>query len=232
VLKRLLFLLALTIVARSATAQFRGEATYHVGVAATDVGEDEASGDLAYGMGVGASYGFWRDRSLGVVVGAELAVWGFAVEIPGQGEKGAGVFDQSDLQLGQFVAVRLSRVVLGAYFEQRRIHRGMELGTLGFPVRGVGFTARAPLSPSGATEARFEYVSFIDGTFQLEGSDVEPSLDSGRSFRITISQKIGSRFGVRATYSDIRLELEPVMPTLSFFDHRQRAFFGGGVISF
>jgi hypothetical protein len=232
VLKRLLFLLTLTIVARSATAQFRGEATYHIGVAATDIGEDEASGDLAYGMGVGASYGFWRDRSLGIVVGGEFAVRAFAVEIPGQGAKGAGVFDQSDLLLGEFVGLRFSLIVVGAYFEQRRIHRGAEFGTLGFPVRGVGFTVRAPLSSSGATAARFEYASLIDGQFQLRGIDVEPSLDSGRSFRITISHQIGPRFGVRAAYSDIRLELDRVLPTLSLFDHHQRAFFAGAVILF
>ena len=55
------------------------------------------------------------------------------------------------------------------------------------------------------------------------GSRIESTLDTGRSFRISVSAELASRWTVQEEYADARFDFESVSPTLGLFDHRQRA---------
>ncbi len=225
-----LVLASLVLVAPPASAQFEGSASYEMGVADTDIGDEDGKASVAYSFGVGASYRMGSDEGVGFVFGVDLLVRAFGIDIPGLVDQPVAVFDQSDLFLDQFAALSFSRVMAGVYFEQRRIDRGFPLGTIGFPAAGVGFLVNADVNESGRTKVQFTYANFLSGTFELVG--IERELDSGRSFRISLRHDFASRWGVRGEYADTRLNLEPVDPTLSFFDHRQRSFSAGAVLTF
>jgi len=227
-----LLLVCLLAVSQPAWAQLSGRAVYEVGTLATDAGSDEGSGQLGSGFGVEGGYAFFADSRLGLVVGAKLLVRGFGVSISDRVELDMGVFDQSDLLLDQFVAVQFSGVVAGAYFEQRRIDRGTRLGTIGVPASGVGLFVRAPLIGGGRTEAEFTYAGFCGGRLRLQGISTEPALSSGRSIRLIVRHRLTDRWGVRGEIGDIELSFEPVEPTFSFFDHRQRSLTAGLTLGF
>ena len=163
--------------------QFKGFALYEVGAATTDLGSEEGTSKLMYGFGAGASYGFLPKKDIGIVVGADLVVRGFGLEIPDRVDLNAGVFDQNDLWFDEFVALRFRRVIAGVYFEQRRIARSRG-GTIGFPASGVGLLAE--IAGGRRTTARFSYASFPSGHLRVAGgthrarSDVR-SVGSGLS---------------------------------------------------
>ena len=198
----------------------------------TGSGEDQGNASLAYGFGAGASYSFLSTKSLGLVVEANLLVRAFGVDLPGRLEGDPGVFDQTDLILDELVAMRVRRFLAGLYLEQRRIDRGTTLGALGFPASAVGFAVDAPLGRGERTGVRVSYAWFQRGRLRLQGSAVEPEIDSGRSVRVSARHYFSSRWGLRGEYSDIELELEDVPPTFSFFDHRQRTVSLGALLSF
>jgi hypothetical protein len=220
------------MLAQPAEAQFSGHAIYEIGSATTDVGEAQGTTGLAYGVGAGASYSFSATEGIGLVVGADLLVRAFGVSLPGAVERGAGVFDQSDLVVDEIVAVRLKRILAGLYLEQRRIDRGTALGTIGFPASGIGFLVDVPLGSTDRTGMRFSYASFGSGRLRLQGSTVEPEIDSGRSIRVSARHYFSSRWGVRGEYTDTELLLEDVAPTFTFFDHRQKMVTVGALLSF
>ena len=213
-------------------AQFSGGALYEVGTATTDVGDDKGNGAPMYGMGLGASYTFLSKRPISLVLGANLLVRGFAIDLPGRVESDAGVFDQSDLYLDQYIAAKYGRFTGGVYFEQRRIDRSTPLGKIGFPVTGIGFIVRGAIDKRGRAEARFSYASFTVGELQLRGLDVRSPLDSGRSIRIAGHYQFASRWRVRAEYANTTVVFEPVAPTFGFYDHRQSLLSVGLVLTF
>ncbi len=204
-------------------AQLEGAAVYEIGAAITDVGEDSGEPALTYGLGLGGSYRLFQDRSVGLVLCADLLVRGFGLDVPGRIEEGAGVFDQSDLRLDQFVAAGFQRLVVGAYFEQRRIDRGTPLGKIGFPATGIGLLVRARLDRQERIRMQFTWASFTSGELELQGVESRAPLDTGRSFRISVSAELASRWTVQEEYADARFDFESVSPTLGLFDHRQRA---------
>jgi hypothetical protein len=134
-----------------AWAQLEGYALYDVGAATTDLGSDTGQAKLVYGAGAGLSYDVLSRRDLSVVVGADLVVRGFGLEVPDRVDLDTGVFDQSDVWLDEYVALRFRGVLAGVYFEQRSIDRGRG-GTIGLPTSGVGLLARSP----GANASRPE----------------------------------------------------------------------------
>jgi hypothetical protein len=220
------------MLAQPAEAQFSGHAIYEIGSASTDVGEAQGTTSLAYGFGAGGSYSFSATKGIGLVVGADLLVRAFGVSLPGAVEQGAGVFDQSDLVVDEIVAVRLRRILAGLYLEQRRINRGTALGTIGFPASAIGFLADIPIGSGDRTGVRFSYAQFRSGRLQLQGSTVEPEIDSGRSIRVSGRHYFSERWGIRAEYTDIELLLEDIAPTFTFFDHRQKTVSIGALLSF
>ncbi len=209
--------------------QFKRFALYEVGAATTDLGSEEGTSKLVYGFGAGASYGFLPKKDLGIVVGADLVVRGFGLEIPDRLDLDAGVFDQNDLWIDEFVALRFRRIIAGIYFEQRRIGRG-RAGTIGFPASGVGFLAE--VSGGRRTTARFSYASFSSGHLRVDGVDTEPEVTSGRSVRVSLTYRFTNRWSARGEYAYTAMELEPLPLTLSFFDHRQRSVTTGVVVAF
>jgi len=220
------------MISRPAEGQFSGAAVYELGRATTDVGEDQGNASLAYGFGVGGTYSLFPADRLGLVVGADLSVRGFGVDLPDRVEQGAGVFDQSDLILDQLVALRIRRILAGLYLEQRRIDRGTALGTLGFPASAIGFVFDAKLGSNDRTSVRFSYARFQTGRLRLQGSPVEPEIDSGRSVRVSVRHRFSARWGFQGEYGDIEINLEEVAPTFTFFDHRQRTVSFGALLSF
>ena len=220
------------VFSRTAEGQFSGAAVYELGSATTDVGKDQGNASLAYGFGVGGTYSFFSADRFGLVVGADLLVRGFGVDLPDRVERGAGVFDQSDFILDELVALRVRRILAGLYLEQRRIDRGTALGALGFPASAIGFVLDAKLGSSDRTSVRFSYARFQTGRLRLQGSPVEPEIDSGRSVRVSVRHRFSSRWGLQGEYGDIEIKLEEVAPTFTFFDHRQRTVSLGALLSF
>jgi hypothetical protein len=220
------------MLAHPAEAQFTGHALYEIGSATTDVGDAQGNASFAYGFGVGGSYSFLATERIGLVVGADLLVRAFGVNLSGVVDNGPGVFDQSDLVVDEVVAVRLRRILAGLYLEQRRINRGTALGTIGFPASGIGFLVDVPLGSTDRTGVRFSYASFGSGRLRLQGSTVEPEIDSGRSIRVSGRHYFSERWGVRAEYTDVELLLEDIAPTFTFFDHRQKMVTVGALLSF
>ena len=209
--------------------QFKGFALYEVGAASTDLGSEEGTSKLMYGFGAGASYGFLPKKDFGIVVGADLVVRGFGLEIPDRVDLNAGVFDQNDLWFDEFVALRFRRVIAGVYFEQRRIARSRG-GTIGFPASGVGFLAE--VSGGRRTTVRFSYASFPSGHLRVAGVPTEPEVRSGRSVRVSLTYRVTNRWSARGEYTHTNMKFKPVSPTLSFFDHRQRSVTTGVVLAF
>lgn len=220
------------MVSLPAEGQFSGAAVYELGIATTDVGEDQGNAGLAYGFGAGVTYSFFSANRLGLVVGADLLVRSFGVDLPDRIQRGAGVFDQTDLILDQLVALRVRRILAGLYLEQRRIDRGTALGTLGFPASGVGLVVDASLGGGDRSGVRFSYARFRSGRLRLQGSAIEPEIDSGRSFRVSVRHRFSSRWGFQGEYADIELLLEEIAPTFTFFDHRQKTITLGALLSF
>ena len=210
-----------------ALAQLAGFALYEVGAATTDLGSEEGTSKLVYGFGAGASYGFMPEKDLGIVVGADLVVRGFGMEIPDRLE--VGVFDQTDVWIDEFVALRFRRVLAGVYFEQRRIGRD-RAGTIGVPASGVGLLVE--LSAGQRTTARVSYASFQSGHLRVDGVDAEPELTSGRSVRVSLTYRFTNRWSARGEYAYTSMEFESLPLTLSFFDHRQRSVTAGIVLAF
>ena len=211
-----------------ALAQLAGFALYEVGSATTDLGSEEGTSKLVYGFGAGASYGFMPERDLGIVVGADLVVRGFGMEIPDRLELNVGVFNQTDLWIDEFVALRFRRVLAGVYFEQRRIGRD-RAGTIGVPASGVGLLVE--LSAGQRTTARVSYASFQSGHLRVDGVDAEPELTSGRSVRVSLTYRFTNRWSARGEYAYTSMEFESLPLTLSFFDHRQRSVMAGIVLA-
>ena len=224
-----LVMVTLLLTPTLALGQFEGFALYEVGAATTDLGSEEGASQLVYGFGAGASYGFLPKKNVGLVVGADLVVRGFGLEIPDRLDLNAGVFDQNDLWFDEFVALRFRRVIAGVYFEQRRIGRG-RAGTIGFPALGVGLLAE--VSGGRRITARFSYASFPSGHLRVDGVPTEPEVTSGRSVRISLTYRLTSRWSVRGEYAYTNMEFEAVPPTLSFFDHRQRSVTTGVILTF
>ena len=165
-----MWLFGVWMVSQPAEAQFSGAAVYELGFATTDVGEDQGNASLAYGFGAGVTYSFFSANSVGLVVGADLLVRSFGVDLPDRIQRDVGVFDQTDLIFDQLVALRFRRILAGLYLEQRRIDRGTALGTLGFPASAVGLVVDAPLGSGDRTGVRFSYAWFRSGRLRLQGS--------------------------------------------------------------
>ncbi len=224
-----LFIGSVLLAPTPALAQFAGFALYEVGAATTDLGSEEGTSKLVYGFGAGASYGFMPERDLGIVVGADLVVRGFGMEIPDRLELNVGVFNQTDLWIDEFVALRFRRVLAGVYFEQRRIGRD-RAGTIGVPASGVGLLVE--LQGGQRTTARISYASFPSGQLRVDGVDAEPELTSGRSVRVSLTYRFTNRWSARGEYAYTNMEFESLPITLSFFDHRQRSVTAGVVLGF
>ena len=154
------------------------------------------------------------------------------IDVPGRVQSGAGVFDQTDLVIDEWLALRFSRILAGVYFEQRRIDRGTSLGVIGSPASGIGVLLEPWFTASGRTRARVSYARYSGGSLRLAGSDSGPPLETGWSLRAWLRHQFTSRWGLQAEYSDVKLELEEVAPTLGFFDHRQSTLSLGAVVSF
>ena len=227
-----MWLFGVWMVSQPAEAQFSGAAVYELGIATTDVGEDQGNASLAYGFGAGVTYSFFSANSVGLVVGADLLVRSFGVDLPDRIQRDVGVFDQTDLIFDQLVALRFRRILAGLYLEQRRIDRGTALGTLGFPASAVGLVVDAPLGSGDRTGVRFSYAWFRSGRLRLQGSAIEPEVDSGRSIRVSARHYFSNRWGFQGEYADVELLLEDIPPTFTFFDHRQRAVTFGALLSF
>ena len=165
-------------------------------------------------------------------MGADLLVRSFGVDLPDRIQRDVGVFDQTDLIFDQLVALRFRRILAGLYLEQRRIDRGTALGTLGFPASAVGLVVDAPLGSGDRTGVRFSYAWFRSGRLRLQGSAIEPEVDSGRSIRVSARHYFSNRWGFQGEYADVELLLEDIPPTFTFFDHRQRAVTFGALLSF
>ena len=228
----LVSLVAALLVTASSEAQFSGFALYEAGAASTEIGEGDGSVKFLYGFGAGASYRFGGEKAPGFLIGADLLVRGFGIEVPGRANLGPGVFDQSDLLLDQFVAVRFERWAAGAYFEQRRIDRGVQLGTIEFPASGVGAMGIVHLGRGERTVLRISYAQFLSGKLRLRGSEVGPELDSGRSLRLAVRFSLNRRWGVRGEFADTKMELVPTEPFRSLLDHRQQTLTVGAVLVF
>jgi hypothetical protein len=222
---------ALLTVARSGQAQFSATALYELGAARTDVGADEGDAAPAYGLGLGVSHSLFPGAVFGLAIGGDVKVRGFGIEVPGRLESGPGVFAQSDLVLDEWIALRAGPILAGVLFEQRRIDRGTTLGVIGFPASAIGVLLEPVFTASGRTRARFSYTQYRKGRLRLAGSEVEPSLDSGWSLRASLRHQFSGRWGLQAEYTDTRLELEDIAPTLGFFDHRQRTLSLGAFVS-
>ena len=220
---------AVLTLAHPARAQFSAAALYEIGGARTDVGEEDGKARLAYGVGLGGSYSFLPNRSLGLAVGGDVLVRAFGIEVPGRVQRGAGVFAQSDLVLDEWVALRAGRILAGVYLEQRRVDRGTALGVLGSPVSGVGVLLEPRLGER--TRARLSYARFRGGRLQLAGSEAEPRVDGGWSLRASLRHRLTGRWGLQAEYTGTRLELQDAAPTFAFFDHRQSTFSLGAFVS-
>lgn len=205
---------------------------FEVGTSFTDVGDERGERGLAYGMGLEASYAFLSEGGAGVVIGGDLHVRGFEVNLPERVESGVGVFDQSDLYLDQYIGAQFRGIVLGAYFEQRRIDRGTPLGKIGFPVTGIGAIVRVDFDGRGRAVVRVSYARFGSGELRLQGLDSTSPLDTGQSVRIAGRFKLATRWGVSIEYSDTEIAFESRPPTLGFFDHHQRLVSAGIVLMF
>jgi hypothetical protein len=218
----------LLVDSRSAQAQARFESLYELGISTTDLGPDEGQSMFGYGFGLSGSYGFRRESSIGLVAGGDLVVRGFGLDVPGRLVEEVGVFQQADLLLDQFVAARIKWLTAGLYLEQRRIDRGTEAGSIGFPASGVGVMGRASAGRDGRFELGFSYAGATGGRLRLQGVLEEPEVESGRSLRI--SGRYPRTFGVRGEYSDTKFAFEPGGILGSFFDHRQRGLYVGLVL--
>ncbi len=224
-------IVALWTVAHPVQAQFSATALYELGAARTDVGADDGNAAPAYGLGLSGAYSLFPKKTLGLAVGGDALVRGFGIEVPDRIQSGAGVFAQSDLVLDEWIALRISRILAGVLFEQRRIDRGTTLGAIGFPASAVGFVLEPVLAANGRTRARFSYARFRGGRLRLAGSDVEPSVDSGWSFRASLRHQFSGRWGLQAEYTGTRLEIEDIAPTFGFFDHQQSTLSLGAFVS-
>jgi hypothetical protein len=220
------------MLAQPAYAQFSGQAAYEIGSATTDAGDAGGTAGLAYGVGAGATYSVVGGNGIGLVVGADVLLRAFSVSLPGTVERSAGAFDQSDLVIDEIVAVRWRRILAGLYLEQRRINRGTVLGTIGLPASAIGAVAEIPIGSADRTAVRVSFAQFQRGHLRLEGSAVEPAIDSGRSIRVSARHYLSSRWGLRGEYTDTEVLLEDVAPTFTFFDHRQRMATVGALLSF
>lgn len=227
-----LLLSSVWMIAQPVEAQFTGHAIYAIDGAITDVGQDEGNATLAFSLGAGATHSFFSRNRVGLVVGADVLVRAFGLGIPGRAERSAGVFDQSDLVIDEIVAVRLRRVLAGLYLEQRRIDRGTSLGTIDFPASAIGFLVDFPLGNDDRSGVRVSYARYRSGSLRLQGSTVEPEIDSGRSIRVSGRYFFSDRWGLRVEYSDIKLVLGDIPPTFTFFDHRQTVASLGALLSF
>jgi len=212
-----------------AAAQFEGFALYEVGLATTDLGSEDGLTTMTYGVGAGGSYGLMDGGGLHLVVGGDIMVRGFGLEVPGRVEAGVGVFDQNDVRIDEFAALRRRPFTVGVYFEQRRIDRG-RAGTIGFPAAGIGVLAE--VGAGARTSVRFTYAGFPSGSLRVEGVAGEPALTSGRSVRFGLTHRLTPRWSLSGEFQDTRMDFEPVPPTLSFFDHRQTSVTAGAVLTF
>jgi hypothetical protein len=222
---------ALMTVAPPVQAQFSATALYELGAARTDVASDEGDAAPAYGLGLSGAYSLFPKKTLGLALGGNVLVRGFGIEVPDRIQSGAGVFSQSDLVLDEWIALRVGPILAGALFEQRRIDRGTGLGVIGFPASAIGVLLEPVFAASGRTRARLSYVQYRGGRLRLAGSDVEPSLDSGRSIRASLRHQFSGRWGLQAEYTDTRLEFEDIAPTFGFFDHQQSTLSLGAFVS-
>jgi len=227
-----LLLIGTALFPHTAWAQFAGHVIYEVGGAMTDVGPYEGGGTMAYGFGAGVTQSFFSTNRIGLVVGADVLVRAFGVSLPGRVENGVGVFDQSDLVLDEIVAVRLRRVLAGLYLEQRRIDRGTSLGTINFPTSAIGFLVDLPIGDDSRSGVRVSYARYRSGSFRLQGSAVEPEINSGRSIRVSGRYFFSTRWGVQVEYADVEIVLDDLPPTFTFFDHRQKTLGLGVLLSF
>ncbi len=225
----LLGLMGSLLPAAPASAQLAGYALYDVGAATTELGSDKGRSKLVYGMGAGASYGVLSMGDLRFVVGADLLVRGFGLEVPARVDLDTGVFDQSDVWLDQYVAFRFRSVMAGVYFEQRSIDRG-RAGTIGLPASGVGLLAE--ISWGERVTARISYAGFPRGRLRVDGAPLEPDVTSGRSVRVSLTYRLTDQWSARGAYASTTMEIEPVPPTFSFFDHRQSLVTSGVVLAF
>ncbi|GMR24724.1 MAG: hypothetical protein BMS9Abin37_3317 [Acidobacteriota bacterium] len=222
----------LLLSAPQANAQLVGRAVYELGVATTDVGDDEGAGQAMYGFGLSLAYTFVPGGGgLGFVFGADLLVRGFGIDVPGRFEGSAGVFDQSDLLVDEFVGLQIRDVIAGLYFEQRRINRGTLLGKIGFPASGIGVLVRLAFEPA-RSYLQITYAGFSSGELQLQGADMRPEVDSGRSIRISGQYAVRSHWAIRGEYADTRMGFAPNFPLFDFYDHRQRTVSAGVSVEF
>jgi hypothetical protein len=224
-------LLPFLLGARSLEAQVRFDALYELGTSTTDLGPDEGQSTFGYGFGLSGSYGLRRESTLGLVVGSDLLVRGFGLDVPGRLAEEVGVFQQADLLLDEYVAARFRRLSAGLYLEQRRIDRGIEAGSIGFPLSAVGFMGRASAAKDGRVELQFSYARAVSGRLRLRGVPEEPEVESGRSLRITGSYRFSRTFAVRGEYSDSKFTFDPESILGSFFDHRQKGIYLGLVLT-
>ncbi len=222
-----LTLVSALLLPAAASAQFTSHGIYEVGVASTDLGPDSGRPTLVYGVGAGATYELRSNSAFPIVIGGDLVIRGFGLEIPDGVSLDVGVFDQTDVWLDEFVAVRLGRVVAGVYVEHRSVDRS-RAGTVGVPTTGVG----AIVETGGRTRLRLTYASVVNGRLRLDGVANEPDVASGQSARLTLTHALTDRWSGRADVSYTNVEFESTLPTLSFFDHRQTSFTLGLAIGF
>lgn len=216
---------------RAVEAQFRFDSLYELGSSTTDLGPDDGKSMFGYGFGLSASYVLWRDRPVGLVVGADLVVRGFGLDVPDRLVEEVGVFQQTDLLLDQFVAAHVKWLTAGLYLEQRRLDRGIEAGSIGFPLSAVGFMGRASAGENGRLELQVSYARAIGGRLRLRGVADEPDVDRGRSLRISARYEFSRTYAVRGEYSDSKFSFDPETLLGSFFDHRQRGVYLGLVLT-
>lgn len=212
-----------------ALGQFHGFALYDVGVGAAGLGGESGGSALVYGVGAGGSYGFLSQRELGLVVGADVVIRGFGLKTSDRFDLDAAVFDQTDVWIDEFVAIRIRRLTAGLYLEQRSIDRG-RAGAIGSPASGVGLLAE--VSHGSRLTARLSYARFPGGHLKVDGVATEPGVRTGRSFRATVLYRLSDRWSTRGEYADTDIEFESLLPTFSFFDHQHRSMTVGVALDF
>jgi hypothetical protein len=213
-----------------ALAQFRADALYEIGTSKTDLGPDEGQSMFGYGLGLSGSYSFRRESKVGLIAGADMLVRGFGLHLPGRLTEEVGVFQQADLSFDEFVALGFQSFAVGLYLEQRRIDRGTQAGEIGFPTSAAGFLARIRAGED-RIEFQFSYAKALGGKLRVQGIAEEPEAETGRSIRMSVRYRFSGSFAVRGEYSDTEFTFDPETTLRSFFDHRQRAFHFGLVLT-
>ena len=211
----------------TARAQLDSHGIYEVGVASTDLGSASGDPTLIYGVGAGATHGLGNVAGLPLVVGGDLVVRGFGLKIPDGVSLNVGVFEQTDVWLNEFLALRLGAFLAGVYLEHRHIDRS-RAGTIGAPTTGIGAIVEA----GDRTKLRLTYASTVNGRLRVDGVANEPDVSSGQSARLTLTHALTDRWSGRADLSYTNVVLESTLPTLSFFNHRQTSFTLGLAVGF